>query len=288
MTQPVGPTIRKRRIANAMRRLREEAGYTQEQAAKLLDISDVTVWRIETGKKKRFSMGDVAAMCRVYKADEATTEALLALARGSGERGWWQRYRSVLAEWFEDFVGLEADAAGIRTYENELIPGLLQTEGYAREITRATAVGTIDDKGIEDRVAIRRERQRVLDRVPVFTFSAVINEAALRRLIGGKDAMIEQLEHLLAVGEKPNVKLQVMPLAGGAHAGLGGPFVLINFPEDDDVPAVYLENKVGALYLEQSEEIEPYVRAYEEMTSSALSGSQTTRLIGNILKELRQ
>ncbi|MGK5675421.1 helix-turn-helix domain-containing protein [Micromonospora sp. URMC 106] len=259
------PTVRRRRIARELRQLRERAGMTLDVAARQLDMSKSNLSRIENaqiGIKPR----DVRAALALYEVTGADAEALIEIARGAQQRGWWQNYSDVLPEWFEFYVGLEAEAATLRTYEAEAVPGLLQTEAYAREVFRRTA----GEDGIERKVAARLHRQNVLHRDNPVELSVVLNEAVLCRPIGGNAVMADQMAHLAKVAQLPNVTLLVLPFSAGGHPAMNAPYVVLTFADAADATVVYLENLTMGLALEGAEHVRGYSLVHEELGRLAL------------------
>ncbi|WP_346535090.1 helix-turn-helix transcriptional regulator [Micromonospora sp. DPT] len=259
------PTVRRRRIARELRQLRERAGMTLDVAARQLDMSKSNLSRIENaqiGIKPR----DVRAALALYAVTGADAEALIEIARGAQQRGWWQNYSDVLPEWFEFYVGLEAEAATLRTYEAESVPGLLQTEAYAREIYRRTA----GEEGLERKVAARLRRQEVLRRESPVQLSVVLNEAVLLRPVGGAAVMAEQLTHMARVAQSPNVTIYVLPFTAGAHPAMSTPYVILQFADAADASVVYLDNLTMGLALEDAGHLRGYSLVHEELCRMAL------------------
>ncbi|GHJ09062.1 transcriptional regulator [Micromonospora humidisoli] len=262
----VSPTVRRRRIARELRQLRERAGMTLDVAARQLDMSKSNLSRIENaqiGIKPR----DVRAALALYEVTGVDAEALIEIARGAQQRGWWQNYSDVLPEWFEFYVGLEAEAESLRTYEAESVPGLLQTEAYAREMFRRTA----GEEGLERKVAARLRRQEVLHRdSPAVELSVVLNEAVLLRPVGGPAVMAEQLTHMATVARSPNVTCHVLPFASGGHPAMSTPYVIITFADAADNSVVYLDNLTLGLALEEAGHVRGYTLVHEELCRMAL------------------
>ncbi|TDB71349.1 helix-turn-helix transcriptional regulator [Micromonospora sp. KC723] len=260
------PTVRRRRIARELRQLRERSGMTLDVAARQLDMSKSNLSRIENaqiGIKPR----DVRAALALYQVTGADAEALIEIARGAQQRGWWQNYSDVLPEWFEFYVGLEAEAARLRTYEAEAVPGLLQTEAYAREVYRRTA----GEEGLERKVAARLRRQEVLRRDDPVELSVVLNEAVLWRPVGGPAVMAEQLAHMARATQSPNVTIQVLPFSAGGHPAMSCPYVILNFADAADASVVYLDNLTMGLALEEAAHVSGYSLVHEELCRLALS-----------------
>ncbi|WP_018832648.1 helix-turn-helix domain-containing protein [Salinispora tropica] len=259
------PTVRRRRIARELRQLRERAAMTLDVAARQLDMSKSNLSRIENaqiGIKPR----DVRAALALYQVTGADAEALIEIARGAQQRGWWQSYSDVLPEWFEFYVGLEAEAAALHTYEGEAVPGLLQTEAYAREVFRHTA----GEEGLERKVAARLRRQEVLHRDDPVQLSVVLNEAVLCRTVGGNSVMADQLAHIADVAQLPNVTVQVLPFSAGGHPAMSAPYVILAFADTADAAVVYLENLTTGLALEGAEHVAGYSLVHEELRRLAL------------------
>ncbi|TDB71848.1 helix-turn-helix transcriptional regulator [Micromonospora sp. KC721] len=267
----VSPTVRRRRIARELRQLRERSGMTLDVAARQLDMSKSNLSRIENaqiGIKPR----DVRAALALYQVTGADAEVLIEIARGAQQRGWWQNYSDVLPEWFEFYVGLEAEAARLRTYEAEAVPGLLQTEAYAREVYRRTA----GEEGLERKVAARLRRQEVLHRDDPVELSVVLNEAVLCRRVGGPTVMAEQLTHMAHLSQSPNVTIQVLPFSVGGHPAMSTPYVILNFADAADASVVYLDNLTAGLALEEAAHVRGYSLVHEELRRLALSPADST------------
>jgi transcriptional regulator with XRE-family HTH domain len=290
MGDPGGPTVRRRRLVIALRKLREQSGLSAEQAGAALGIAGTTIWRLETGRTRSIKVKDVVALCHVYDADPETAAALTTLARGGQARGWWEKLGAADTGWlkmhrFDTFVELEADATQISTYENELVPGLLQTEAYAREITRTTLM-LEDPDDIDTRVHIRMARQQVLDRIPPLRLWAVLNESVLRRVVGSAALMREQLDALLHASRRTNVTIQVLPFTAGSHpASVGGAFIVLGF-EQTDLDVVYLDNQTGALYLEEPDDIDRYNLILDHTRARALNPDESLKFIAAIAKSI--
>ncbi|MFG2063013.1 helix-turn-helix domain-containing protein [Micromonospora sp. NPDC048871] len=259
------PTVRRRRIARELRQLRESAGMTLDVAARQLDMSKSNLSRIENaqiGIKPR----DVRAALALYQVTGNDAEALIEIARGAQQRGWWQHYSDVLPEWFEFYVGLEAEAATLRTYEAEAVPGLLQTEAYAREVYRLTA----GEEDLDRKVAARLRRQDVLHSDAPVELSVVLNEAVLLRPVSDRAVMAGQLSHLETVAQLPNVTIQVLPFEAGGHPAMNSPYVILTFADAADAAVVYLENLTTGLALEEAGQVGSYSLVHERLRRLAL------------------
>ncbi|MBQ1047807.1 helix-turn-helix domain-containing protein [Micromonospora sp. C51] len=281
MGAPMGPTIRRRRLNIRLKELREEKGLSCEQVAQRLGYHASRVSRIESGRRG-VNAGVVRELLSVYQVEGEEAEALVQLARDARRRGWWHPYKDVLTDSVRTYVGLEQDATTISNYEAQFIPGLLQTEAYAREVFVSWRPSLQPE--ISERLTnVRMIRQRVLqNRTPPMLW-AVIDEAALHREVGGRGVMKEQLMHLLDIGERPAVTIQVVPYSVGAYPAMGSGFTLFEFGEGDP-PAVYLENLGGGFYLEDPEDIGRCSDSLNYLRGVALSDRESAALIAGIAK----
>jgi transcriptional regulator with XRE-family HTH domain len=284
MVSDQSPTIRRRRLALELRRLRETAGLTCEQVAEHLECSASKISRVETGRVS-VSPRDVRDMLDLYDVPGEQRESLVQLARDSRQKGWWHAYNDTMLPQFATYLGLESAASEIRIYEVNLIPGLLQTEDYARAVIRAGMMNS-PSEDVERSVALRMARQPAVTRDDPPKVWAVMDEAALRRRVGGAGLMRMQLEHLLAQAQLPNVAVQVIPFAGGAHPAMGRPFVILVFPDRIDTDVVYLEDLTSALYLEDVAEVDRYNVFFNHLRATALSFDDSSALITSVLKEM--
>src|SRR5215471_12990838 len=279
------PTARGRRLRHELRRLREEADLTHSEVARRLEWSPSKVSRIETGQS-RVQTGDVRDLLEVYGiTDETTCEALVQLAREARRRGWWTRYSDVLGS--GTYVGLEAEAAALHTYESMFIPGLLQTEDYARAVIRAGQARP-DPETLERRVMARMARQEILTRPDPPEIWAVLDDPVVSRPVGGANVMREQLQHLIDMSTRPNtpLTLQVLPLSVGAHPGMNGPFVILQFTSPTDPPMVYLETATDGLYLEETPDIERYTLRFNHLVARALGPDESRNMISDLAERM--
>ncbi|MBO0802171.1 MAG: helix-turn-helix domain-containing protein [Nocardiopsaceae bacterium] len=266
------PTMRRRRLAAELRRLRHESGLLIEDVAADLGWQPSKLSRIEN-RQVGITTSDLRKLLDVYKMkDQASRDQLLDMARRATERGWWQSFTSgVMPNALANLIGLETEARAIRSYEPELVPGLLQTEAYARAVMRAWQPGwTAAD--IDRRVEIRLGRQDVL-REPGASLLAsyIINEAVLRRAVGGNEVMHEQIEVLAKERDPANVTVQVLPFNTGAHPSMAGPFQILTFPDEGDLGIVHLESAMNAITLERPEELRRYEEIWGSLQARALS-----------------
>jgi transcriptional regulator with XRE-family HTH domain len=278
------PTVRRRRLALELRRLREAAKLTCEEVADHLECSTSKISRVETGRVS-VSPRDVRDMLELYGVPVAQRESLVQLARDSRQKGWWHAFSDTMQPQFATYVGLESAASEIRIYEVSLIPELLQTEDYARAVIRSGMMSSPSDD-IDRQVELRMARQPAITRDDPPKVWAVLDEAALRRQVGGPGLMRLQLEHLLAQASLPNVALQVIPFGGGAHPAMGRPFIILVFPERVDTDVVYLEDLTSALYVEDVAEVDRYNVFFNHLRATALSFDDSSALITSVLKEM--
>jgi len=290
-TTTTGSTVPRRQLGRHLCDLRNQSRLTVRAAAARLEWSEAKIWRIETGQTSLRSF-DVETMCKVYGASADLTEGLMGLAKETKARGWWHSYGDAIPEGFDVYVGLEEAASSFSWYESELVPGLLQTEDYARAVIRADNPG-LDDTEIEQRVHVRMARQALLSRVTdPPALQVVLNEAILHRPIGGEKVMVRQLERLREVGALPTVSLRVMHFGAGLHHGvMSGPFVILRFPlngtgQDTEPPTVYVESFTGALYLDKPREVDRYDTAFTNIWVSSLDERASQELITQVAREL--
>jgi hypothetical protein len=227
---------------------------------------------------------DVQALCTAYRVPEDVTARLVALAREAKHPGWWQQFDDAVPDWFETFLGMEAVTSSILTYEIQLVPGLLQTEGYIRALFDHAGHGRAEHA--DRTVSVRRSRQDVLLANPGRHYWAILSEAALHRLVGGPAVMRDQLLHIADVAELPNVTVQVISNDHGAHPGMNTPFVILSFPDREDPDVVFLDYLTGALYLERPEEVCCYHRAFNQLIAAALPPRQSAALVREVGKSL--
>ncbi|WP_393915941.1 helix-turn-helix domain-containing protein [Halostreptopolyspora alba] len=273
------PTVRSRRLTSELRRLREEAGLTWPVVAEEMGWSESKLYRIENDKS-RVLPRDVKRLLDLYEISDETRRApLIELARRANEKGWWHQYSETIPTWFQPFIGLEASAASIRVYESELVPGLLQTEGYMRAIASTAPVLAAEEE-IERSVEVRLARQRRLteEQEPLELWM-VLNEAVIRRVVGGPDIMREQLDHLAAMAQNHRITLQILPFAKGEHSSMLGAFQVLEFAGEEVPPVVYLEHQTGGLYVEKPEDIRRYTLMYNHLSVKALSEEESLAMV---------
>ena len=278
-----GSVVRRMLLGSQLRRLREARGITRAAAGYSIRASESKISRMELGRVS-FKTRDVEDLLTLYGiTDEAERQSLLSLAREANVAGWWHSYSDVLPNWFPTYVGLEGAATLLRAYEVQFVHGLLQTEEYARAVVRRGMKGaSVDD--VERRVALRLERQKYLfsDNAP--EFHIVLDEAALRRPYGDREVMRGQLQHLIEISERPNVRLQAMPFSFGGHSGESGAFTILSFPESDLSDVVYLEQLTSALYLDKREDVAQYEQALKELQQDSPGPDESRDLLRGLLQ----
>ncbi|MGW2912182.1 helix-turn-helix domain-containing protein [Streptomyces asoensis] len=274
------PTARRRRLSIELKKLREQSTLTCAQVGAGLDWSGSKVNRMETGSG-RVQPSDIDALCRFYDTSEELREFLKSLARQAKVRGWWQVHGSGVPEWFNIYIGLEQEAATFRQYQCELLPGLMQTQAYIRELHAAS--GHMSAEDIDRAVRVRVERQGMLRRPDAPEAWFIVNEGALRNVIGDRALMREQLEQLREVAQLPAVTLQVLPFDSGTYP-VTGPFTMLGFPAPEDPDIVYRDGITDAVYLEGEHHVREYTRAFDGLRAAALSPQRSTQLIETVLK----
>jgi transcriptional regulator with XRE-family HTH domain len=280
-----GPTALRIMLGAQLRKLREKKGLTREQAGHSIRASDSKISRLELGRVG-FKERDVADLLTLYGVlDSETRKGLLELAQRASGPGWWSNYSDIMPTWFENYVGLEEAASRIRAYEVQFVPGLLQTKNYARAVTMLGHAAA-PPADIDRRVQLRMDRQKLMSRDGAPHLWAVVDEAVVRRPIGSPAIMREQLEYLIEACKRPNITLQVVPFAKGGHAAAGGPFSILRFAEHDLPDVVYLEQLTTATYLDKRDDIERYLAVMEQLCVEAEPATETSKILGNLLKEL--
>ncbi|MEV4969449.1 helix-turn-helix domain-containing protein [Streptomyces scopuliridis] len=280
MSEPrSAPTIGQLVLSKQLQTLREGAGLSREQAGKLLRVTAATVRRMETAEVS-LKIPYVQLLLPAYGVPADEAEIFLRLADEANEPGWWQRFHDILPDWFSGYVSLEEAATTIRSYEPHFVPGLLQTEEYAREVLTAGALGRMADPGrIERHVALRKRRQALLTRTDAPALWVVLDETVLRRPVGSSEIMRAQIDRLLEATELPNVTIQIAEFASGHHPGTYSPFVLFRFDMPEVPDMVYIEYLTGALYLDQDAEVTEHMEVMDRMVAHAESARRTRQLL---------
>ena len=280
-----GATVRRLQLGAHLRALRRAKGLTRDEAGYRIRGSESKISRMELGRVG-FKERDVTDLLKLYGVDDpAEHQRVLALVREANAPSWWHAYGDVLDSWFQNYLDLEQAAELIRTYEVQFVPGLLQTDAYARAVI-SLGHDTAGPGEIDRRAALRMARKQVLLRPDAPRLWAVLDEAVLRRPIGGWAVLREQIESLLEACESPNVRLQVMPFDSGGHAAAGGAFSILRFPHSQLNDVVYIEHLTSGLYLEKREEVDHYAAAIGRLFISAEHPSRTPVILRSMLKEL--
>ncbi|MEU3752984.1 helix-turn-helix transcriptional regulator [Streptomyces olivoreticuli] len=283
MSEP-RPTVRRRRLATVLVKLREEAGKSPEDAAERIGCHRSKISRVENARLG-ISLGEVRDLLRFYGVDDPEyAEEVVNLARRSNERGWTKQLGLRLPS-YVDYIDYEETADYIRSFEPMVVSGLLQTGDYARALLKA-APSMLSNERITELVQVRMRRQRILDRDAPPCVCVIQGEAALRAQVGGRSIMAAQLQHLEEVSERPNIDLQVLPFSAGAHAGVLGTFVLFSFPTPAFSDIVCLEHRTGTLYMETPEDTSAYTLTFDSLRSTALSPTESLDLINRVKQEL--
>jgi transcriptional regulator with XRE-family HTH domain len=278
------PTARRRRLAAALRQMREARHLSCAEAGKAAGWSESKISRIETGRV-RTRQPDLERLLDLYEVRGDTRAALLALGRQATHRGWWHSYADALPAWFEDYVGLEDGAKSLFTYQNQLVHGLMQTEEYAAAIIRAAQPAAGADE-VERQLAARVTRQALLTGPNPLQVWAVLDEAVLRRQVGGGTVMRAQLHRILETASLPNVILQVLPFDMGVHASMGTSFELLQFPEAGDTAIIYIEDHTSSQYLETAADIDRYTLVFDHLRASALSPERSAEFINRVASSM--
>ncbi|MEV1176498.1 helix-turn-helix transcriptional regulator [Nonomuraea sp. NPDC049784] len=277
---PGSPTVLRILLGTQLRRLRTEKGISREDAGYSIRASHAKISRLELGQVS-FKQRDVADLLTLYGVtDPAEREQLLALAKQANAPGWWHKYSDVLPSWFEVYIGLEGAASSMRTYENQFMPGLLQTPGYARAVIEL-AHEKAPKAELDRRVAVRTTRQKRLENG--LTVWAVIDEAVVRRTLGGPEIMRAQIAHLLDLTAERNVTVQIMPFDRGGHAAAGGPFSILRFPEPELPDVVYMEQLTSALYLDKPADSDHYMEVMDRLSIQAEEPKETRRFLERLI-----
>ncbi|WP_344446580.1 helix-turn-helix transcriptional regulator [Kitasatospora nipponensis] len=276
MSASINPTVRRRRLGAELRRLREQRGMTAEEVAGRLMVSQSKISRLENGRRS-ISPRDVRDLCDVYEViDPKMRNSLMEMAKESRQRGWWNEFGDIP---YSVYIGLEAEAFSIRSYESSFVPGLLQTREYAEAVVHGTQPDT-DAGAILRRVEVRLKRQdRISGTDRIASFWSVIDEAVLAREVGGAAVMGAQMRRLLEVSEQANVTIQVIPFVRGAHPGMTGTFSLMEFPESADSTVVYFEGVTSDLYLEKEIDVRRYTGLYDHLRAAAFGVAESRTLI---------
>jgi transcriptional regulator with XRE-family HTH domain len=282
---PSGPTVRRMLVGAQLRRLREGKGISREDAGWAIRGSESKISRMELGRVG-FKLRDIADLLTLYGVEGGEErKLLLAMAHEANQPGWWHEYGDLLPSWLQSYLDLEAAASLIRTYELQFVPGLLQTEAYARAVIKLGHSRAKPDE-IDRRVSVRMNRKQLLTRADAPQLWVVIDEAVLRRPIGGREVMRAQIEALLEANTMRNVRLQILPFAVGGHAATGGAFTILRFPEEDLPDVVYIESLTSAHYIERPDEVDQYSVAAARLFVEAELPDRTPMVLRRAIENL--
>lgn len=286
MVQSESPTVRRLMLGIRLREARRRAGVSADQAAEHVARATSAISRMELGQSA-VTVRTLNRLSDLYQVSDEERETLMALAKQARQRGWWHSYGDVLPAGFEAYIGLEAEAIEMCAFENSVVPGLLQTEDYALALMRSEAPEPTPDES-KRRVEARMARQRILGQGVPPRLWAILDEAVLRRVVGGSDVMRDQLAHLVEVSREPHVTIQVLPFARGAHPAWHGPFIMLAIDLGAPAPSeyVYVEYRTGALLLDRQREVDAYRLMVNHLRAEALDKSESVHLIKNIAGEL--
>lgn len=289
-----GSTVPRRRLGRLLEQAREDAGIKRVDAAKAIEKSGPTLWRVEAGKVPIRTL-EVEALCRLYKVDAEMASVMKGLASETKAKpkGWWEAYGDAVPDWFDLYVGLEAEARRIDTYEPELVPGLFQTEDYARTLIRKGHPEENEEEA-ERRVQLRVGRQKILTRpIDPPMIRVILRETILRTPVGSTGIMAAQLRHLADAADLPNVAIRVVPFVAGFHLGiLSGAFSVIRFAlngvgEEREPPTVYSDLYTGAIYVDNEDEVARYEQTFEEVWGAALDEEGSRAALREAAEEMR-
>jgi transcriptional regulator with XRE-family HTH domain len=273
------PTVRLRRLAAELRTLREAAGLKLQAVADRTAINAATLYRIE-GAKTRPQRRTLLSLLDVYGVtDQAKRDELIELAKQSAQLGWLHAYENELPELYTTYIGFESEARSVRNYESLFVPGLLQTAQYARAAITEAGPPIANPDEITHRVEVRLQRQAVLNKKSPLRLWTIMDEAAIYRLVGGPEVMAAQLRHLLFAGQAAHITVQVVPFSAGAHAGMAGGFVVMDFADPADPDLVYIDSMAGEIFLEREPDVRRYTGIFDQLRASALSPPDSLRLI---------
>ena len=278
------PTVRLRRLAAELRRLRSAAGLSREQVEEQTGVNEGTLYRIETARA-RPQKRTLVALLDLYGVDETVKTDLVELSRSADGQGWSRPYQWQLPGEYAAYISFEAEARAVHNYESLFIPGLLQTPDYARALSAGVLPGATEAE-IEERVQARAERQKLLEGDDALSLWAVVDEAAVRRVVGDRRVMAAQLEHVVSMTRRPNVTVQVIPFDAGAHPGMPGSFVHMEFRDEGDPDLVYVDTLAGDIFLEAEDDLRRYRSMFDHLRAAALSPTRSGEMIISVKEGL--
>ncbi|MFE7136260.1 helix-turn-helix domain-containing protein [Streptomyces sp. NPDC057644] len=278
------PTVRRRRLGAELKRLREKAGVRMEEAAERIGGDKPKISRQENGRQG-VSKLEIEALLALYGvSDERLRTALTTLAREGRRKGWWAQYSDILPAGFQERLSIESDAARILTFQPMLVPGLLQTVEYATEVIRSVDKDVTEEER-DSYIEVRKTRQEIFTRDNPPQYVCLLDEAVLRREVGGPAVMAAQLDKILEMNNPPKLTIQVVPFSQGWHAGADGAFNIYSYPDPMDLDVVNLDYLDGALYLEEDQPVGRYQLAFDELRATALASRQSMELISAVKRE---
>lgn len=277
------PTVRLRRLAGELRRLREAAGLSREAVTATTGLDESSIYRVETAQTRPQRRTVMALLSTYGITDQTKIAEMVDLAKTAGQPGWVQTYEDYLSEQYTVYIGFEGEASKLSNYETVFVPGLLQTRDYARAVIRGV-VPAITDERVDRHVEARMRRQDVFQRTDPMQLWAVIDEAAIRRQVGGADVMKAQLQHLAEAAKAPHITIQIIPYEAGAHPGMPGSFVVMEFPDPSDAALVYTDSMAGDLFLEKESDVARYRATFQQLVAQALSPAATKRILRDAAK----
>jgi transcriptional regulator with XRE-family HTH domain len=280
MSDEFGPFVRRKLLGRQLRQYRERSGVSQEAAAKFAGLKGPSISRIENGKQAILAR-TVRSLCQCYDVGAPTADMLIRQAEESNDRAWYSMYSDTVPSWVESFLGLEAEATEVWSYEGLFIPGLLQTPGYVRAVAEAARVDSADP-GIERSVELRLARQRRLQSDHPPRLHAVLDEAVIRRTVGSPEIMAGQVRHLIDMADRDHIDIQVLPFDGGAYAAMTGAFTMLRFPDELEMNAVFLEHDHGATSAERPADLDRYGRMFQQVAALALSTDRSQELLATL------
>ncbi|SPF02455.1 hypothetical protein SMA5143A_3210 [Streptomyces sp. MA5143a] len=281
---PAAPTVLRMVLGKRLRQLREQAGVSFDEAARAIEVTALTVRRIEKAEVG-LRIPYVKELLRTYGVSDTEIEDFLSLAREANQPGWWHKFRDVLPEWFSAYVSLESEAQVIRLYEPQYVPGLLQTHDYAAALLRV-GFPNASPEDVDRRVALRVRRQDLLVKPEAPAIWAILDETVLRRPVGGPEVMRAQIDRLVEATERPKIRIQIMRFAAGPHPGAYGPFHYFRFGFSELPDIVYTEGLAGAQYVDQPAEVVTYLEVLDRMSVQAEPVARTRDILAALRKEL--
>lgn len=280
------PTIQRRRLGNALKRAREQAGRMQDEAAQTIDAAGSKISRIELGQSG-LRLTDLNILLDFYAVPEDERESMRELARAGRQRGRWSGFRNSIPDWFRQYVDLEADATALRWYQNEVVPGILQTDAYIRAVLTDVDPAAGDHE-VNQRVEVRLQRQSILDRADAPELSFILSESALRRAVGGAVTMRDQLHHLVKIGSRRNVSIQVLPFDAESYTFAAYSFTIMRFGPDSGSDVIYVESYTDADYFDRPDAVRAYTRLWERLQAAASGPVESLRLMTRVADQIEE